>query len=437
MRKFLLVLLGSTIVGHCLAQEQEMKYRRSSLAMVLIESDRMPNQEDVMNSWNNYPFPDKYNKHNIDLKSVNLSTIEITDDELRAEGYLKDTLKPIQILKVAAAAETGLKGIRYLNDEKTLAFELPGEAKLFDMKLQKMMKDKKLANQMIKTWFGGEDGQFDYDLVAERGMYNASESDAAVAAGQARGLNILADAGEELIGGTFITFTQVKFYENEPVAAAIRDAAIQAANGNELAAIAAQKLYEKTKDGYTLLTKTWLYKMSWNDSIRDVFYNEYWTDVNKFMQSDLFQLEYVNFQRNSSIVTWSGNKTQAQIIDLALVRNLDKAFADLQKNNDVFKPKVPVLKVNPITAQIGTKEGLAGGEKFEVLELTFDPKTNKSYYKSVGSVTADKKLVWDNRYTVGEDKPVQPVGADGNPIEGTVFKGGKSIQPGMLLKQMK
>lgn len=444
MKKFLFVLIGSALMGQCLAQTQDMKYRRSSLSMVLIESETFPNYDDVMASWNNYPFPDKYNKHDISLKSVNLNEISITDDDLREAGYLKDTLKALQIVKVAAGVEAGLKDIRYLNDEKTLAFELPGEAKLFDMKLQKMMKDKKLANQMLSTWFGGSDGKFDYDLVAERGLYNASESDAAIAQGTARGLAALQDAGEELIGGTFVTFTKISFYENEPVAATIRDAAIEAANssGNPVAAAAgikaAEALYEKTKDGYTLLSKTWLYKMTWNDSIQSVFYEKYYNnDVNQFMQSDLGNLEFVNFQKNQSIVMWSANKTQSQIIDLALVRNLDNAFAQLQKDNEVFKPKVPVLTSDPLTAQIGMKDGLKGGEKFDVLELTYNPKTEKSEYKSVGQVTADKKLVWDNRYTVGDEKPEQPVGPDGTPISGTVFKGSKKIQPGMLLKQVK
>lgn len=439
---FLLTILMSLGI-QCISQTQDMKYRRSSLSMILIESENFPNYDDVMNSWNNYPFPDKYNKHELNIKSVNLNEINITDDDLRAEGYLKDTVKLVQLVKLTAAVEAGLKDIRYLNDEKTLAFELPGEAKLFDMKLQKMMKEKKLANQMLSVWFGGADGQFDCDLIAERGMYNASESDAAIAQGTARGLAALQDAGEELIGGTFITFTKISFYENEPVAAMIRDAAIEAANssGNPVAAAAgikaAEALYEKTKEGYTLLSKTWLYKMSWNDSIQNIFYNEYYSDVKKFMNSDLCNLEFVNFQRNQSIVMWSANKTQAQIIDLALVRNIDNAFAQLQKDNDVFKPKVPVLTSEPITAQIGMKDGLKGGEKFDVLELTYNTKTQKSEYKTVGQVTADKKLVWDNRYTVGGEKPEQPIGPDGNPISGTVFKGGKKIQPGMLLKQVK
>jgi hypothetical protein len=181
-----------------------------------------------------------------------------------------------------------------------------------------------------------------------------------------------------------------------------------------------------------------LYRLNWNDSISAVFYNDLWSNPSAFDKTDLFSLEFVGTQYNQSLVTFKlgETRTQEQIIDLALVRNVDNAFAELQKDNDVFKPKVPVLTGNPITAQIGMKEGLVGGETFDVLEMTLNEKTGYTEYKKVGSVTADKKIIWDNRYNAGE-KVEQLLDKDGNPISATLFKGGKSIQPGMLLKQVK
>ena len=58
--------------------------------MVLIESENFPNKDAVMSSWGNYPFPDKYNKHNVDTKSVNFDAIKLTDAEMLAGGFLKD-----------------------------------------------------------------------------------------------------------------------------------------------------------------------------------------------------------------------------------------------------------------------------------------------------------------------------------------------------------
>jgi len=441
------VILCLITTTQLIAQEtnKDFKYRRSSLSMILVESDNFPDKEAVMGSWNNYPFPDKYNKHDIDLKSININSIELSDQDLLESGFLKDTLKtPLQIMK----AEGTLKPIRYINPEQTIAVVLPTDRQEFQVKIDKVIKEKKLAKQLVSTWFNrSKEGKFDMSRIQERGFYNATELEASVAQGQTKGLASLGDAGEELIRNSFVTFTKLEFIENEPAAALIRDVAkaeiAKSMAGKPQLLIdkaneAADKVYEKTKEGYSLWSKTWLYRLNWNDSISTIFYNDLWSNPSAFENSDLFSLEFVGTQYNQSLVTFKlgETRTQEQIIDLALVRNIDNAFAELQKDNDVFKPKVPVLTADPITAQIGMKEGLKGGETFDVLEMTLNQKTGFTEYKKVGSVTADKKIIWDNRYNAGE-KVEQILDKDGNPISATLFKGGKSIQPGMMLKQVK
>lgn len=437
-------LLG-TIQTFAQESSKDFKYRRSSLSMILIESESFPNKDAVMSSWNNYPFPDKYNKHDIDLKSFNINSIVLSEQDLLKAGFLKDTLKnPLQIAK----ATVSLKPVKYLNAEQTIAVVMPTEKQEYQLKIDKVMNDNKLANKLVAKWFNrNADGKFDMSLIQERGFYNASELEASIAQGQTKGLASLGDAGEELIRNTFVTFTKLEFIENEPAAAIVRDAAKAAIAKSmagkpqmliDMALKAADATYEKTKEGYSLWSKTWLYRLNWNDSIASIFYNDLWSNPSAFDNSDLFSLEFVGVQYNQSLVTFKigETRTQEQLINLALVRNVDNAFAELQKDNDVFKPKVPVLTVNPITAQIGMKEGLKGGERFDVLEMTLNPKTGLTEYKKVGSATADKKIIWDNRYIAGE-KVEQMLDKDGNPITATPFKGGKSIQPGMLLKQVK
>lgn len=429
------------------AQEptQDFQYRRSSLSMVLIESENFPNKDAVMDSWNNFPFPDKYNEHNIDLKSINLEALKLSDQELLHGGFLVDTLKnSFQIVKATA----GGKPVRYLNAANTMAAVMPNEQQEYQLKIDKVIRERKLANELIATWFNRDaEGKFDMSLIQERGFYNATEMEASIAQGQARGLASLGDAGEELLRNTFVTFSKLSFNENEPTARAIRDAAKKSIRENmagksqilmDAALAGADATYEKTKEGYTLWSKTWLYQLNWNDSVAAVFYTDLWANPEAFDESDLFGLEFVGTQYNRSLVTFKiGEKrTEEQIIDLALIRNVDNAFAKLQKNHEVFKPKVPVLTSDPITAQIGMKEGLSGGEKFDVLEMVFNQKTGTTEYKVVGSATVDKKAVWDNRHNAGEE--IEPaLNKDGTPIRATTFKGAKSIEPGMLLKQKK
>jgi hypothetical protein len=422
MRKIIFTIMAVaclSITSQTNAQEleQDFKYRRSSLTMVLIESENFPNKDAVMSSWNDYPIPDKYNNHGIDLKSFNINTVQLSEKDL-------------------------------VNAEKTPSSVVPSDKQEYQLKIDKVINDTNLASKLVAKWFNrSTDGKFDMSLIQERGFYNASEMEASIAQGQTKGLASLGDAGEELIRNTFVTFTKLEFIENEPAAAIIRDAAKESLaesmagkpqmlidNANK----GVDKVYEKTKEGYSLWSKTWLYRLNWDDSIATIFYNELWSNPSEFDKSDLFSLEFVGVQYNQSLVTFKiGEKrTQEQIIDLAMVRNIDNAFAKLQKQNDVFKPKIPVLTVNPITAQIGMKEGLAGGESFDVLEMTFNQKTGLTEYKKVGSAKADKKIIWDNRYNAGEQAE-QVLDKDGNPITATLFKGGKKIQPGMLLKQVK
>jgi hypothetical protein len=173
--------------------------------------------------------------------------------------------------------------------------------------------------------------------------------------------------------------------------------------------------------------------LEWNDEIANEFYTNLWNNPDAFYQSDIFKLKFVDAQFNQSIVTFNldKNRTQEEIIDLTLVRNLDNAFSKLQKKHDVFKPVVPIISSNPIVAQIGMKEGLEGGESFDVYELEFNPKIGKSLYKKVGRIQADKKRIWDNRYYSGQETPEKQT------LKGTIFKGSSKLMPGMLIKQVK
>lgn len=420
------------------AQDQNIEYRRSSLSMILLESESFPNQEDVLKSWNNYPFPDKYNQHDINTKSVSLNSIELTDEDLMNAGFLKDTVSGLQITKATLVG----KPLRFLNEEQTLAFALPGEKEEVQLKIDKILADKKLANQLVAEWFNvGEDGKFDMSVIQERGLYDASELDAGVTSGQVRASAALADAGKELIKNTFVTFTSLNFIENEPFARGIRDAAIAAvASSPELVKVAAEKaaekLYEATKDGYTLTSKTWLYQLNWSDSLLYVTY-EYWDNPEALANSDAFSLDFVGMQKNLSMVGFAKDKSLDQIIDKALVRNIDKAFVELQKDNDVFKPKMPIISVDPMVVLIGEKEGVTEKSQFEVLQMVWNKKEGFTEWKSMGKCKVDKKYpIWNNMYNAGEETEEQ-LDDEGNVVFGTRFKGSKSILPGMLVKQIK
>ena len=419
---------------------QEEKYQRSSLAMIITtnemnvllkqnESKSVSEiREEVVKSWNSYPFPDKYNKHNI----------QTSDLGLRSE---------ISVAKLAAA-------IQQKNVKQDVNELLP--------KIKTALKQKNVAHQLVRNWFSSKDGKmFDMEYIKEMGLYNVSEGDLNynTAKKSAKGLAMLADAGENLINNTFVTVTEINFFSNEPVAQnlqaaadqLLRDAKKSCNTGNQLADAICQLTYSTAalvltgiaagiKDGYSVFSKTFLFKLKWDENTAANFYN-IWGDEAAFERMN-FELEYIGYQYNRSkvnagIFSKSKNREIEVILKKVLVRNIDAAFATLQKENEVFRPSVPILEVEPsITAKIGMKEGLTGKEKFAIFEKIEDPETHKTKWKKVGITSVDKKYIWDNRYNADEKPEVIVYDKDGQPITATKFKSNAKAQQGMLLKQI-
>ena len=417
----------------------DFKYRRSSLHTILMELDNFPKKDTVIKAYYNAPFPDKYNDHTIGIKSFNPKLYPISDEERAASGVKKT---------MGGALKQGL-------------FAKPGEVNddpaSYDdtLVILKFFKDQKIANKMVAKWFNRKDnGSFDIDLVADRGLFDASFLDTRTAMASSDGISLLKTAGLDLIYNTFVVVSKMNFLSNEIPAAIIRETAILAAKeiNNQLlqaAAITAANIaYNKAKEGYSVWTTSYLYQLEWNDSIQHIFYNELYFDENNidsarkvaFDTTSLFKLKFIGAEKSRSLVTFSlkTKRTEEQIVELAKIRNIDAVFAKLQKSYDIFMPKTPLYTGYPITAKIGMKEGLEGGEKFEVFEQVMDPKTGIVEYKSMGKIEVDKNLIWDNRYSLGAEDPDNGNDNGKKPVlDRTTFKGGKNYYPGLLIKQIK
>ncbi|TXB66092.1 hypothetical protein FRY74_05845 [Vicingus serpentipes] len=403
-------------IGIADKKAEAVKYRRSSLHTMIIEDEKLPKKDLLLSTFNEAPFPDKYNDHTIGEKSFNI------------KDYIIE--KPV------------VEGEKAEKEDKDLS---PAISEYFAKN--------KVANKIVAKWFDrSEAGGFKMDLIGERGLYDASAQSAAVASGTERGTSMLADAGEELIPSTFVVVNYSKFVSNEVAALAAKNIAVAAAAklpamAQNIAIKGAEAVYEKTRQGYSVWTTAYLYQLVWNDSTSAVFYQSLWMDDSNidpakkeaFDNTDLFQLKLLGFQKASSFISGMGKNAQDEdmIIKNATLKSIDAVYAKLQRKFEPFRTKTPLVSSDPLGAKIGMKEGLEGGDKYEVLEQITDAE-GKVSYKRKGTISVDKKKIWDNRYAAGEE----PLDEDGNPIaplnnlEYTHFKGGKGYYPGMLIRQI-
>lgn len=398
---------------HRLADGAETQYRRSSLYSFLIAHPQAKYASQIDYVYLGLPTPDKYEDHNLNVR--------------RVEALSGRAVQPYEIT----------------------AF----------------LQGNQVARRLVAKWFNRDaDGVFNVDLVADRGNYNASEMDVVEARMTKRGLAMLSDAGEELIGNTFVTVNDIVYIDKEQraqLASAILQIVAQAAlvataaaDDDDTEAIAGAiagsaalgSIIADNLAGFKVKVTTHLYQLVWNDSIANLFYSDYWVDENTpeaerlrrkalFEQSDLFTLKYLGkYKVKSEKTVMKGVHSNEDIIRKVCARAMDRNIVGLQKKFEAFKVKTPVIAVENgrVVAKVGKKEGLKPSTKFEVLQPV-EREDGRMVYRRVGVVKPQKGQIWDNRYMAFEEQ------SDGSDLTATTFRtvSGVGFVPGMLIRQLK
>lgn len=398
---------------HRLMDGAETQYRRSSLYSFLIAHPQAKYASQIDYVYLGLPTPDKYEDHNLNVR--------------RVEALSGRAVQPYEIT----------------------AF----------------LQGNQVARRLVAKWFNRDaDGVFNVDLVADRGNYNASEMDVVEARMTKRGLAMLSDAGEELIGNTFVTVNDIIYIDKEQraqLASAILQIVAQAAlvataaaDDDDTEAIAGAiagsaalgSIIADNLAGFKVKVTTHLYQLVWNDSIANLFYSDYWVDENTpeaerlrrkalFEQSDLFTLKYLGkYKVKSEKTVMKGVHSNEDIIRKVCARAMDRNIVGLQKKFEAFKVKTPVIAVEngKVVAKVGKKEGLKPSTKFEVLQPV-EREDGRMFYRRVGVVKPQKGQIWDNRYMAFEEQ------SDGSDLTATTFRtvSGVGFVPGMLIRQLK
>ena len=226
MKNHLLFLASMLMVFGSIFAQEPVKYQRSSLHMVLLTTDE-PITDDpeliplIEQAYQNYPFPDKYNNHEIDFKTANagkpkgglIATMNQLWDYNTHTSKLPSTPKELKALKEAL----GGGGKKYLEQLKT--------------NIDVQIKQNDVARKLVMKWYNIQpDGSNDANLLVERSAFNMNSSDVQTAAATAGGAQeIVNQVAEELINTTFVVFSKIDFYKNEATAGVTRDITIAGA----------------------------------------------------------------------------------------------------------------------------------------------------------------------------------------------------------------
>lgn len=386
--------------------QNEDKYRRSSIYSILISHPSKGMDKEITNAFMSLETPDKYNNHDLSLKVV-------TTDNKKEEVISKE--------------------------------------------VREFLTNNNVSKRLVSKWFNRDrlTKGFDGELIIKRGQYNASEIDVLNAKNSKRGLSLLADAGYELIGNTFVICNDIQYIDKEENAQiakgvfSVLGSIAGVLTGGDNIVSTVSDLAETISDmisGFTVKITTYLYQLEWNDDIANNFYDNYYFDkstddasINEKIASydsnnNLFNLKYLgSYNAKSSKTVMRGLYKPEDVFRKVCARAIDNNILELQRKYDQFKVKVPLYNVEPIMVKIGLKEGVRPNSKYEVLLPINDPNTGLTTYKKVGTIKPKADAIWDNRYMASEER------ADGADLTATTFvkvSGGEFYQ-GMLVREIK
>ena len=385
------------------AQEPTPDYRRSSIYSVLVNHTDQQFASEIKEAFLQIPVPDKFNDHNLSVKVLTM------DEKLSGAGKEREN---------------------------------PVISEFLDKNL--------VASRLVAKWFDRDyfTGVCDMELVKERGLYNATEFDKQLAARSARGMAMLQDAGEELIGNTFVLVNDIRYVDRNKRA---KTAGLVLKSLGSIASAATGVNVDDLTDnvvdmvesikGFSVKINTFLYKLEWNDELAALFYQEQYAAVPDEVKKANFdkargnyKLRYVGkVESKGGTTSFLGIKEEEPVVMVrkACQRAIDENVVDLQRNYIEFRTKSPLVSVEPLTAFVGMKEGVSPESKFEVLEAV-EMENGAIRYDRVGVIEPIEGLIWDNRFMAAEE------GAVGAGLGCTTFRvvSGKDFAKGMLIREM-
>ena len=407
MKKTILTLVMGAAVLASYGQTPDddiMNYRRSSLYSLMVNHTDQQFASEIKEAFLQIPIPDKFNNHDLSVKVLNL--------DKKLEGANSNKENPV---------------------------------------ITEFLNNNKVASRLVARWFNRDSytGNCDMETVKERGLYNATEFDKQLARHSARGMAMLQDAGEDLIGNTFVVVNDIRYIDKSKGSKVV--GSIFKVLGQVAAAYTGSDSFKDLGDnlgdiaeslkGFSVKINTFLYRLDWNPEQAKLFYqDQYGVDADVVKKENFerarsnYRLKYIGkVESKGGTTSFMGIKEDEPIMMVrkACQRAIDENVVDLQRSYEEFRTKTPLLSTEPLTAYIGMKEGVNAKSKYEVLEVV-EMEDGSHKYNKVGEIQPIVGQIWDNRFMAAEE------GAVGGNLSYTTFKAisGKNFAKGMLIREI-
>lgn len=405
------LMVSATGFTSAQTQDEDYKYEHSSLCVMMIKHPDLAFDKEIEFVFKQMPMPERFNDHSLGVKVVKFA--EQQDQQKNIESFMRQV---------------------------------------------------DFGKRCVARWFNRdkEKGTFDVSLLRERGFYDASALDIALARKSARGMAIIEDAGEKLIDNTYLVMNDIYYIDKSNSWMVLRDGLNFATSmAGSMVGIPDEINGATDKDGKISSSMNWLYggiidnikgfrvnvtsylfRLKWDEETAGRFYSELYTDKQDYDKKKvqawqdskgLFTMEFVGKISNKSSKTiMSGVKTNEELIKKVCTRALDKNLADLQHSFADFRIKAPLVSTTPLLSHVGMKEDITEASRFEVLERSIDD-NGCIRYKRVGVIRPVAGKIWDNRFMAVEE------GAENATLGATTFDkvSGGNFYPGMLIREIK
>lgn len=400
MKQYIIpVIIAAAITTAAYGQQDDENYRRSSIYSLCISHENATYAKEISDVFVNMPVPDKFNNHDLNIKILTSTDKKEENDDIAS--FLEN------------------------ND---------------------------VARRLVGYWFRRDPstGECSLDLISERGLYDADYFDVELSRQSIRGEAMLKDAGEDLIGNTFVLVNDIRYVDKQKTAAVA--SGILRGVGAIAGAFFGSNISDLTNSvsdvvenirGFRVIVTSYLYQLEWNDTIAAKFYSDYYIapgarDEAKraafLSDNSTFKLRYLGAKRiDSGQTSYAGVFEPVDMIRKVCMRAIDKSVVELQRTYDEFKVKTPIFTVSPdITAKIGMKEGMTEESRYEVLERVKN-QDGTTTYKRVGVIAPITGKIWDNRYMATEERSY------GSELTCTTFRkvSGGTFYPGMLIREIR